>query len=255
VVPSWDLRTLWVTDGTGLTPIDPRTGLAGKPVKAAGDLSFTPDGRHALLLAPRRIELRTPRGMKPQGSIRVPCREPHDLDFAADGSFAVASCARRLVRVDPRGRRVTGLLDLGPRATPQDILLSPDGTVFYVADRAIGGVWLIDAATFRKAGFLGTGPGAHGLALSRDGSTLYVAGAGSVARIDTATRLVMGQWPVGGPDIGGVSDDGTVLWLTGDKTVEAVSTADGEVLRRLRGGTGLCFFPQPGRYSLGDTMR
>ena len=49
VVPSWDLRTLYVTNDTGnsLTPIDPRTGLPGRaiPVLDPYNLYFTPDGR------------------------------------------------------------------------------------------------------------------------------------------------------------------------------------------------------------------
>ncbi|MGW1122046.1 YncE family protein, partial [Streptomyces tanashiensis] len=35
VVPSWDMKTLWVNNNRGhtLTPIDPATGVAGKPVE------------------------------------------------------------------------------------------------------------------------------------------------------------------------------------------------------------------------------
>ena len=49
VTPSWDLRTLWVTNdlGNSLTPIDPRTGRAGQPVPVTDpyNLYFTTDGR------------------------------------------------------------------------------------------------------------------------------------------------------------------------------------------------------------------
>ena len=53
VVPSWDLKTLWVTnnaegrtDGT-LTPIDPTTGKPGQPVAVDDpyNMYFTPDGK------------------------------------------------------------------------------------------------------------------------------------------------------------------------------------------------------------------
>ena len=58
--------------------------------------------------------------------------------------------------------------------------------------------------------------------------------------------------------MGGVSVDGSVLWLSGryDAEVYALSTHDGRLLARIRvddGPHGLCVWPQPGRYSLGHT--
>ncbi|WP_423815249.1 YncE family protein, partial [Pseudomonas oryzihabitans] len=59
VVPSWDLRTLWVTNNAestvhgSLTPIDPRTGRPG-PSIAVDDpynMYFTPDGKSAIVVA------------------------------------------------------------------------------------------------------------------------------------------------------------------------------------------------------------
>ena len=51
VVPSYDLRTLWVTNdiGNSLTPINPRNGVPGRPVPVADpyNMYFTPDGRYA----------------------------------------------------------------------------------------------------------------------------------------------------------------------------------------------------------------
>ena len=53
VVPSWDLKTLWVannaestTDGS-LTPIDPLTGKPGKAIAVDDpyNMYFTPDGK------------------------------------------------------------------------------------------------------------------------------------------------------------------------------------------------------------------
>jgi YVTN family beta-propeller protein len=79
VVPSWDLKTLWVNDdlGNDLVPIDPKTGKAGKrvPVEDPYNLYFTPDGAHALVMAERlrRIDVRDPRTMEFQRSLKVPC--------------------------------------------------------------------------------------------------------------------------------------------------------------------------------------
>ena len=62
IVPSWDLRTLWVTNNAegrtdgSLTPIDPRTGKPGKaiPVDDPYNMYFTPDGKSAIVVAEAR---------------------------------------------------------------------------------------------------------------------------------------------------------------------------------------------------------
>jgi YVTN family beta-propeller protein len=62
----------------------------------------------------------------------------------------------------------------------------------------------------------------------------------------------------GSPDMGGVSADGKVLWLSGryNSDVYAIDTQSGKLLARIPVGSGphgLCVYPQPGRYSLGHT--
>jgi YVTN family beta-propeller protein len=125
------------------------------------------------------------------------------------------------------------------------------------------GVWLIGAQSFRNVGFIPTGRGAHGLYPSRDSRDLYVSnrGEGSISVIDFRTRKVVHKWYIpggGSPDMGGVSADGKVLWLSGrySGVVYAISTRDGRLLARIPVGAGphgLCVWPQPGRYSLGHT--
>jgi len=69
------------------------------------------------------------------------------------------------------------------------------------------------------------------------------------------------EWhlPNGGSlDMGGVSADGRVLWLSGryDGVVYAISTRSGRLLHTIRVGSephGLAVWPQPGRYSIGHT--
>jgi len=146
---------------------------------------------------------------------------------------------------------------------PQDVKLSPDGSVFYVADMEAGGVHLIDGDELREIGFLRTGKGTHGLYVSRDSRVLYASNRdeGSVSLIDFASRKVADKWQLPGkasPDMGGVSADGKVLWLSGryHSEVYAIDTASGKLLARIPVGRephGLCVYPQPGRYSLGHT--
>jgi YVTN family beta-propeller protein len=167
--------------------------------------------------------------------------------------------------VDVRRERVVRTIALpdGPSGMPQDVKLSPDGRTLYVADMHAGGVWEIDARRWRVRTFLRTGTGAHGLYPSRDARYLYVTnrGAGSISVVNFRTRRVVTTWRIpggGSPDMGGVSADGRVLWLSGRYNAEvyAVSTRTGRLLARIRVGAGphgLCVWPQPGTYSLGHT--
>jgi DNA-binding beta-propeller fold protein YncE len=272
VTPSWDLRTLWVTNDTGnsLTPIDPRTGRHGRPVPVTDpyNLYFTADGRRAIVVAEahRRLDFRTPHTMRLTHSLALPgCRGADHMDFTRDGRLALVSCefAGRMVVVDLRRERAIKSIDLRPGAMPQDVKLSPDGRTFYAADMAGGGVWLIDARRMRKIRFERTGRGAHGLYPSRDARVLYVSNRddGTISLISFRTRRPFRRWrlPGGGsPDMGGVSADGRVLWLSGryDSEVYAISTRTGRLLRRVRVGSGphgMCVWPQPGRYSIGHT--
>ena len=271
VVPAWDLKTLYATNDLAdtLTPINPYTGLPEAPAIAVADpynLYFTPDGRSAIVVAEaqQKLYFRDPHTFAIQKIVPVDCAGVDHLDFSADGSFLVASCefAARLVKVDLATRAVAGYLDLAG-SSPQDVKLDPTGKLFYVADRFLGGVSEIDAASFTRVGFIPTGADAHGLYPSRNGRYLYVSnrGSGTISVVDFDSRSVLVTWvlPGGGsPDMGGVSPDGKVLWLTGryDAAVYAISTADGHLIAKIAVPDkphGMAVWPQPGRYSLGHT--
>jgi YVTN family beta-propeller protein len=271
VVPSWDLKTLWVTSdqGNSLTPINPTTGLPGPPVPVEDpyNMYFTPDGRFAIVVAERmqRLDFRQPQTMQLVHSLAVPCPGVDHIDFSADRTYLIATCefGSKLIKVDTVTQTVVGSLVLPHNGMPQDVKLSPDGRVFYVADMAAGGVWLVDGTTMKQIGFIPTGKQAHGLYVSRNCKYLYVTnrGEGSVSLIDLASRRVAAKWvlPGGGsPDMGNVSVNGSVLWLSGryNSEVYAIATSNGALLARIpvgNGPHGLCVWPQPGHYSLGHT--
>jgi DNA-binding beta-propeller fold protein YncE len=271
VTPSYDLKTLWVDNdvGNSLTPLSPITGRPkGKPVRVSDpyNLYFTPDGRYAIVVAERehRLDFRLAHSMRLQHALTVPCRGVDHMDFSADGRFLLASCefSADMIKVDVRRERVVGVLHL-PRASamPQDVKLAPDGRIFYVADMASNGVWEIDRTGRHVIGFIHTGAGAHGLYPSRDAKLLYITNRseGTISVLDFAKRKLVAKWDVGGsPDMGGVSANGKVLWLSGRYNAEvyAISTRNGRVLARIPvgyGPHGVCVWPQPGRYSLGHT--
>jgi len=285
VVPSYDLKTLWVTNNAegrtdgSLTPIDPTTGKPGKAIAVDDpyNMYFTPDGRSAIVVAEalKRLDFRDPQTMTLQSSLEAPqCAGINHADFSIDGRFAIFTCEFQgsLAKVDLVARKVMGYLRLSKGGMPQDIRISPDGKVFFVADMKAGGVFVVDGERFTETAFIKTGVGTHGLYPSRDGTKLYVAnrgssriggpprGKGSVTVIDFATRRIVATWPIpkgGSPDMGNVSVDGKVLWLSGryDNVVYAIDTATGQMTSIGVGKEphGLAVWPQPGRYSLGHT--
>ena len=285
VVPSWDLKTLWVNnnaegrDDGSVTPIDPVTGKPGKsiPVDDPYNMYFTPDGSAAIIVAEarKRLDFREPHTMALKYSIDTPnCPGINHADFSIDGRYGIFTCeyGGSLAKVDLVERKVAGYLKLSKGGMPQDVRISPDGKMFYIADMKAAGVFLVDGDKFVELGHIKTGLGAHGLYPSRDGTRIYVAnrgvarvygppkGKGSVSVIDFAMRKVVNTWVItggGSPDMGNVSIDGKTLWLSGryDNVVYAIDTATGAV-RTIPVGKephGISVWPQPGRYSLGHT--
>ncbi|MFC5910830.1 beta-propeller fold lactonase family protein [Streptacidiphilus monticola] len=272
VVPSWDLKTLWVNNdlGNSLTPIDPATGKAGKPVPVHDpyNLYFTPNGRYAIVMASNdhALVFRDAHTMKVVKSVPSQCAGVNHADFSPDGTYFIVSCefSGDLLKVDTERMQVVAEQKIPFNGSmPQDVKLSPDGKTWYVADMMANGVWTLDGDTFSVPKLLKTGAGAHGLYVSRDSKYLYISnrGEGSISVLDFATGKLVAKWRIpggGSPDMGGVSADGKVLWLSGRYNAEvyALSTADGKLLARIPVGDGphgLCVYPQPGRYSLGHT--
>lgn len=298
VVPSWDFSRLWVNSdkGNALTPIDPLTGKVGKPVAVRDpyNLYFTPDGRYALVMASRSraIDVRDPTTMRLVRSLPLPrCAGVNHADFTADLKFLVVSCefSGHLLVLDAHATRVLKVLDLnsihtpgavspamaramaGPRSElaigassmPQDVRLAPDGRWFMVADMMRNGVWFINATTFAVHHFVPTGKGAHGIYPSRDAKRIFVTNRdeGTITVFDALTDTVLTKWRLPGhatPDMGGVTADGSQLWLSGrySSAVYVVDTTSGRLIREFRtdaGPHGLLVWPQPGRFSLGHT--
>ena len=215
IVPSWDMRTLWVannaergSDGS-LTPVDPRTGKPGKAISVDDpyNVYFTPDGQSTIIVAEakHRLDFRDPKTLKLQYAIEAPkCGGINHGDFSVDGRYAIFTCEFEgsVVKIDLVGKSVVGYLKLempktrfkggvkspNPLETeictvtkgmPQDIRIAPNGKLFYVADMEADGVHLLDGDTFKEVGFIATGVAAHGLYPSRDAKSLYIANRGS----------------------------------------------------------------------------
>src|SRR5258707_6632757 len=217
VVPSYDLKTLWVANNSSstLTPIDPTTGIEGKSVSVDDpyNLYFTPDGKYAMVIAEarRRIDFRDPQTMNLVQSLRVECKGLDHVEFTADNRYAIATCefSGQVVKIDLATRSVVAYMTLDPESwinfvpppivrlfrgkkmrttgfaammrvpsMPQDIRSSADGTKFYVADMKKNGVYVVDPVKLERIDFIPTGVGTHGIFPSRDGTRLYITNRG-----------------------------------------------------------------------------
>jgi YVTN family beta-propeller protein len=135
VVPSWDLKTLWVannaegrTDGS-LTPIDPMTGKSGPSIAVDDPYNVysSPDGRSLIIVAEelKRLDFRDPATLKLQYSIATPrCGGINHADFAIDGSFALFTCEfdGAVTKIDLVNRRVVDTITLSPYWQRPDVV-------------------------------------------------------------------------------------------------------------------------------------
>ena len=130
IVPSWDLKTLWVTnnaertDKGSLTPIDPKTGKPGPAINVDDpyNMYYTPDGKSAIVVAEarKRLDFRDPKTMDLQYSIDTPgCPGINHADFSIDGRYALFTCefSGTVAKIDMVNRKVLGYLSLTMPAT------------------------------------------------------------------------------------------------------------------------------------------
>src|SRR5207247_2268462 len=144
------MTKLWILNdkGNSLTQIDPATGKKGKtvPVDDPYNMYYTPDGKYAIVVAEalQKLMFRDPATMTLKNSLSVQCKGVDHVDFSADGLYFIASCefGDKLIKVDVQSQKLVGTLALGEHTGPQDVKLSPDGKVFYIADMHANGVHL-----------------------------------------------------------------------------------------------------------------
>ena len=135
VVPSWDLKTLWVannaegrTDGS-LTPIDPLTGKPGAQIMVDDpyNMYWSPDGQYAIVVAEayKRLDFRDPRTMEMKYSIATPdCAGINHADFSIDGRIAFFTCEFNgsITKIDLVNRKVLATLKLSQYFNRPDAL-------------------------------------------------------------------------------------------------------------------------------------
>jgi YVTN family beta-propeller protein len=180
VVPSWDLKTLYVannaenSDKGSLTVVDPTTGKPGKtiPVDDPYNMYWTPDGKHAIVVAEafKRLDFRDPVTMKLDYSINTPdCDGINHADFGIDGKTAFFTCEFNgsITKIDLAQRKVLGTIKLSryfDRPEALALVKTSLKTPKYVPDpQQAGGQICITPGMPQDVRF------------SPDGKTLYVA--------------------------------------------------------------------------------
>ena len=272
VVPAYDLAHLYVTNdaANSLTVIDPRTARPVRtiPVDDPYNMYFTPDGRYAIVVAERlqRLDFRDAHSFALVKSVTTPCRGVDHMDFTADGTKALVSCefSGQLLELDVSQ---ISAWSVSPAASglrmPQDVKLSPDGRVFYVADMLANGVWMVDARTFRVIGFVHTGA-RRARALpepQRARSLRHQPRRGN--DLGAQLRDAQGRPDMADPRRRQPGHGRCLRRRQGALAVRALQRVrlrdldrHGKLLARIPVGAGphgLCVWPQPGRYSLGHT--
>lgn len=272
VAPSYDLRHLYTNSSAAneLVSISPMTARLAHRIRVPRpyNVYFTPDGKQAAVMSEQHNQIRfsDPKSFKLVGATSPRgCRGPNHADFSANGQYLLVTCefSGVVVKLSTVSHRTLGIIRFGMDSMPQDIRISPDGRVFYIAMMGQDRVRIIDGDNLRAVGSIKTPKEPHGLYPSRNGKALYVSdrGAGKVSVISFGLRRIIDSWTIpggGSPDMGGVSADGRILWLSGryDGVVYGFDTRAGRLVSKIKiGGRphGLAVWPQPGRYSLGHT--
>ena len=125
---------------------------------------------------------------------------------------------------------------------PEGVAVTPDGTKVYVANNNLNlngtgtdtdTVSVITTATNTVVATITVGNQPSGVAVTPDGTKVYVAnrGSGTVSAIATATNAVVATIPVGGNPYGiAVTPDGTNVYVTTGNTVSVIDTATNNVV-------------------------
>lgn len=125
VVPSWDLKTLYVANNAensnkgSLTEVDPKTGKPGRTITVDDpyNMYWTPDGKHAIVVAEafKRLDFRDAQTKKLEFSIATPeCGGINHADFSIDGRIAYFTCEfdGAITKIDLVNRKVLGTIKL-----------------------------------------------------------------------------------------------------------------------------------------------
>ncbi len=231
----------------------------GKPNRVV----FHPDGRHAWVVYDKSHDLGIVDAEAGKLVKRVKIGgNPYNLAFSPDGrvlcvlDWSSETSNDEVIVYDLVAERIQARVEVS--TWPAHSVFSRDGRTLYVSGETAGDLTVIDMTTHTIAAHLVHGGGdAMGLALTADGKWLYAATGEnrSLLRIDTATRKVAGEIPLGGVvHEATLTLDGKYLYTTLRKVnkIVVVRTADDKVVATIpqRGYPDLVVMEPTGRHAL-----
>ena len=169
---------------------------------------------------------------------------PHELAMTKDGRWAISTDyagGNSLTVFDVTGPRVVRTIDLSAYPRPHGAFFLPGDSILVVTSEQSQRVVLVQPFRGEVLGAIATGAaGSHMVAITGDGSTLFTGniGAGTVSRLDVASRAKTGEFTVPGqPEAITVSRDGTQVWVgsNAEGVVSVVRPSTGAVETALDG--------------------
>jgi len=210
-----DSRKLYVAasgkDSVFVIDTDTNTVVREIPVKlhVLRRLTFSPDGSRLYLTCNQTPEIAVidPKSNEVTHSIRVGNENRGGLAFLPDGKTMVAGSVEddTLYFIDTTTRQVTRII--GVPISPQRIEVTPSGHIFVLCrggQRGPDQIYrpvlfaILDPAKHDKSISIPVGPAPWGLAMTRDGKTLYVSSNSEnhIMAIDAETMKVLSTTPV-----------------------------------------------------------
>lgn len=166
----------------------------------------------------------------------APHTRPHGLAwFAADRIAVTTEGSRRMLVVDPDAGKIVSGIETA-QETSHMVVVSADSRRAYVTNIGSGTVTAIDLVAGRKLLDVPTGAGSEALALTPDGSELWVAARtdGHIAVVDTAALEVKARLPLSGIPIRiAMTPDGRTALVTCAGAAELVAL---DVAKRVERG-------------------
>lgn len=189
-----------------VTPVVPCNVSVGSPIQTGQgslEIALTPDGKFAFVTNYNgSVTVVDTKALSVIATIPTPGANPFGIAISADGTTAyVASfnpASPALLVLNVATRTLTSTVPL--TVVPQNLFLSPDGSLLWITSQTANNVTILDALTLMPAASITSIPAPTGIGFNATGTIAYVASAtspGTVQAVNTQTYAVTTSYTVG----------------------------------------------------------